>query len=79
MRAAFHTIEGNDRWGFPTIDEIINELAGIFIKHGRIKLAPNKYCDLNYDQTKLDSLKQFLEAEIDKRLQQSVGKVITDE
>lgn len=78
MRAAKLTIQGHPR-GFPVMDEMINEIIGIYIKNGRIKIAPNEFCDYPITPAQCAAIKSYLEAVCKHALDGCVGQVIYDD
>ena len=78
MKTAHNTIKNNDG-GLTGYSELVNELIGIYVKNGRIKVAPNEHCDYEIDQETCYYIKYNLEEYCENALQSCVGKTIYDD
>lgn len=78
MKAAIATLKGS-KSGFPDLIEVANELAGIYAKHGRVKIAPNSYCDFQVSQEQCEGIRSSIESLCAGALDSLVGGVIYDE
>ncbi len=78
MRAAKLTILNKNR-GFPTFEELLNEVTGVYVKNGRIKIAPNEYCDYQITPEQCDYVKKVFETSCRGFLDRAVGRVIYDD
>lgn len=59
--------------------EAIYDMVAIYIKNGRVKIAPNEYCDFEVDQTILKNASERINAMIYHILKRAVGMVVTDD
>lgn len=78
MKAAAFTLMGHKR-GFPDFNEMVYEIMAIYIKNGRIKIAPNKYCDYPATPEFCATIKATLENYCRTKLDSKVGRVVWDE
>lgn len=79
MKAAFSTLKGVKRWSFPTINEIIYEIVGIYIKNGHVKFEANQYNDLNVDPKIVKNIENTINNHIREQLDSCIGTTIYDD
>lgn len=78
MKAAELTIQEHPR-GFPTFQELLYEVLAVFVKNGRVKVAPNKHCDFQVTPEVCASIKHILEKSCQEMLDRAVGRVVYDD
>lgn len=78
MKAAEHTIRKTTS-AFLTFGELMYEVLAVYVKNGKIKVAPNKFCDYEIDQHTCTLIRAMLERECKGALDRAVGRVVYDE
>lgn len=78
MQAAKSTLKGNNKWAFPTMNEVVYEMLGIYIKNGRVKFEPNEYCDIDVDQNVIQYMRDIINNYCKLKLDSVVGRVVID-
>lgn len=78
MRAAKITVQGGKR-GFPSLDELVNEVMAIYIKNGSVTVRPNELCDFKISSDVCNALQQAIHDYCKGRLDGCVGKVVYDD
>lgn len=78
MKAAEMTIKEHPR-GFPTFQEMMYEVMAVYVKNGRVKVAPNKLCDYKIEPNVCAAIKHILEKFCKEALDYRVGRVVYDE
>ncbi len=60
-----------------SIQEVVNDMMAIYIRNGRIKIAPNQYTKIEMKSRQLEKFRANVEKIFRKALDKCVGKVIT--
>lgn len=79
MKAAALTILDNNRRGFPTFEELMYDVLAVYVKNGKVKVEPNKYCDYEIEPEACTAIKKILEDFCSSKLDSAVGKVVYDD
>lgn len=78
MNAAKLTLKGSNR-GFPTFSEMLYEITGVYVKNGKVKIAPNEFCDFKIGVEHCQQIQQVLHNFCNHRLDLAVGRIVYDE
>jgi hypothetical protein len=79
MKAAFSTLKGIERWSFPTINEVVYEMVGIYVKNGHVKFKANEYNNFNINPKIVNNIENKINDHIREKLDDCVGTVIYDD